>query len=154
MKRPNDTPFRRFADVVRSVDGWMSIDAFLALCDEHGVFDDDAQAAMVAQYKKAEIRKMLRRMGRQRAAAELGEQIEWVNLIVQTPDGKSQQVYKQLQLFDEGDFVQVIRERMGRVQYWRDEVDRLVQLAIARFGPRIQDMLPFSDADVSAEVAQ
>lgn len=143
MKRLHDTVFQRFAEVVRSVDGWMDIEAFLALCDEHGVFDNAAQAAMVAQYKKAEIRKMLRRMGR--SAEELGEQIEWVNLIIQTPEGRSQQVYKQLRLFDEGDFVQVVRERMGRVRYWQAEVDRLVQLAVTKFGSRIRDLLPFNE---------
>ncbi len=145
MKRLSDTLFERFVDVVRNVKGWMNIDGFATLCDQHGVFDDDAQAAMVAQYKKAEIRKMLRRMGREPAAGELSEQLEWVNLIVRTPEGNRQQVYKQLRLFDEGDFVQVIRERMNRVQYWRAEVDRLVLLAVARFGPRIKDLLLFDD---------
>ena len=147
MKRLSSQLFQRFAEVVRGVDGWMSIDEFLSLCDQHGVFDEEAQAAMVAQYKKAEIRKMLRRMGRQRAADELGEKIERVNLIIQTPEGRNQQVYKQLRLFDEGDFVQVIRERMSRVRYWQAEVERLVQLAEAKFGPRIRDLLPFNDTE-------
>lgn len=144
MKQANDTLYQRFADVVRSVNNWMTIDEFLALCDDHAVFDDDAQAAMVRNYKKAEIRKMLRRMAKH-PPADTGDKIEWVNLIIQTPDGRSQQVYKQLALFDAGDFVQVIRERMSRVDYWRKEVDRLVQVAVDRFGPRIQDMLPFND---------
>lgn len=147
MKPLNNTTFQRFVEVVQGVNDWMSIDEFLGLCEQHDVFDYETQAAMVTQYKKAEIRKMLRRMGRQRSAAELGVQIEWVNLIIQTPQGGTHQVYKQLQLFDEGDFVQVIRERMSRVRYWQAEVDRLVRLAVAKFGPRIQDMLPFNGDD-------
>jgi hypothetical protein len=153
VKRANDTLYQRFADIVREVDGWMNIDQFLALCDEHGVFDAQAQAEMVTNYKKAEIRKMLRRMAKHSADDGMGKKCEWVNLIIQTPDGHSQQVYKQLALFDAGDFVQVVRERMSRVKYWQAEVQRLVELAVARFGPRIQDMLPFKDALGAGEAA-
>lgn len=143
MKRTSEY-YSRFVEVVRGVDGWMSINGFLELCDGHGVFDAEAQAAKVARFKKAEIRRMLRRMGKKHAAQEIGQQIEWVNLIIQTPQGKTQQVYKQLCLFDEGDFVQVVRERMSRVNYWQAEVQRFVDLARVKFGPRIQDMLAFS----------
>jgi hypothetical protein len=148
-KRSSDTLYRRFANVVGEVDGWMSIDEFLGLCDEHEVFDDAAQAEMVTQFKKAEIRKMLRRMAKHPPAGggAMVRKIEWVNLIIQTADGRAQNVYKQLDLFDAGDFVQVIRERMSRVSYWNSEVQRLVTVAVEKFGARIQDMLPFHEGN-------
>jgi len=153
VKQANDTLYQRFAETVRDLDGWMNIDQFLALCDDHGVFDEQAQAEMITNYKKAEIRKMLRRMAKHPPADLKDEKIEWVNLIIQTPDGRSQQVYKQLALFDAGDFVQVVRERMSRVKYWQAEVQRLVDVAVDRFGPRIRDMLPFNDAPGAGEAA-
>lgn len=132
-------------DLSRFLKGPCNIDQLLVVCDEIGIFDDCEQAAMVAQYKKSAIRGLLRQMGRHSPTENLGEQIEWVNLIIQNPDGTRGNVYQQLAMFDESNFVQVIRERMGRVKYWQSEVSRLISIAMAKFGPGVQHMLSFDD---------
>lgn len=65
---------------------------------------------------------------------------EFVSIIKCLPDGGSEELYKQLALFEEGDFVQVVHDRVSRDQH--SEAERFAGLALKKFGPRIKDLLP------------
>lgn len=140
----NDTLQSRFYAVVRRLRSWHTINDIYGLCEKHSVFADADIEELVKRQKKAQIRRMLRQIGRTDTSGADAEEVEWINLIRQTAEGRQEQVYKQLSLFDENDFVQVIQERRSRVEFWQSEVDRLIRIAVDRFGPRFkQDFLSF-----------
>jgi hypothetical protein len=138
MKTSNKV-FAKFVDAVSSLDGWEKTEDFLKICDEKGVFDGVPIEDMVANAKKSAIRRMIRQV---HLIPGNHEQREWVSIHIMNADGETETAYKQLELFDVDDFVQVIKDRCQRVQSWKREVDRFFKLAKEKYGNRIDELFP------------
>lgn len=121
--------------VPRDPNGWVYTDEWVDACDEHGVFDGKTIAVMVRNYKRDQVRRMLRQCNE-----SPGE--EWVNLARLTAEGKPDNAYKQLMMFDTGDVNQLLRDRLRRAKKWIDEAVRFAKYFLPQFGPQILDPFP------------
>lgn len=128
----------RFREIViRECADWADVGAIVAACERHEFFPRHLIATAIESAKKRCVR------GYMRSIRRYGH--EFVSVIQTTASGRQQRAYKQLALFDVADFVQVVADRLSRVQYFASEVERFARLAVQRFGDRAKDLLPGVD---------
>lgn len=137
---------RTLEDVLSDLQGWFGIGEIVERCERAGAFSHYEDDELIGMAKRTLIRQRLRASGKA-DPGDLTNSNEWVSILIQTKAGKRERKYKQLALFDLGDFVQVVRERQDRITYWRAETDRFVKLAVARFGKRAQSMFGFTNGN-------
>lgn len=131
-----------FSEIAVEMNDWMTIEEIVKLCDDRGFWSEDFYESVLEKRKKEEVRRLA---GSLREDA-LGNPIELIS-IIQRDDksGQESRVYKQLDLFDIGDFVQVITDRFNRIKHFEAEIKRFVRLGTEKFGNRLQSLLPFID---------
>lgn len=130
----------RFAEIVARIDGWVSTEHIVALCDEGDFWTEEFSRHALLEQKKTRVRNLIASIH----TDANGREIEFLNLSQQDESGQDITVYKQLDLFEIDDFVQVVRDRYARYTRLDKEIRRLVQLAVNKFGSEAQLRLEFA----------
>lgn len=132
-----------FAEIAALVKDWMTVEDIIRLCDEHGFWPLEFIEDSLHELKKVAVRRLARL---KTYTDPKGRPIELVSIVQRDRRSKTTtRVYKQLRLFKEDDFVQVINDRWHRRQYWDAETRRFLALAREKYGDQIQEQFPFID---------
>lgn len=135
----------KFEAVLSKLSGWIGVHEILRRCDKAGAFEEFAPDELITMAKLSLIRQKLRAHGKADPGA-IEQANEWVSILVQDRSGRAERKYKQLALFDLQDYVQVVRDRSRRMKYFRDEIQRFVDLAVQKFGNKAQGVFSFTDS--------
>jgi hypothetical protein len=152
LSTPRSLSSKEFARIAIQVEDWMTTDDIVTLCDQQNFWPYEFLEDAIANIKKVAVRNLARRKVYQ---DEAGNPIELVSIIQRNEEAqKDERVYKQLSLFEEFDFVQVITDRWDRRRYWDSEIKRFLKLALEKFGDHFQGLLPFLPEDFDAVTDQ
>ena len=127
-------------DALSEFQDWVSIDVAIRHCSEAGAFKNMTADDLIREAKANIIRKAFRQTGRM-FPGEDGHSVEWVNLKSLNRRKKTENRYKQLSLFTQTDFIQVIKDRQRRSKYFRSEATRFIDLAVEKFGAGFKEHL-------------
>lgn len=100
----------QFSDIMSGVNKWASIDELVSICDEQGYWDEAFMEGAVGKAKRSEIRRLTRQLKDEHGDA-------WASVEIRNDEGETTRVYKQLALFDVGDFKQAIDYHCDRSSY-------------------------------------
>ena len=127
-------------DALGQLQNWVTIDEAIKHCSESGAFKNMTADDLIREAKANIVRKALRQAGRI-FPGEDGHGVEWVNLKSLNRRKETENRYKQLSLFTQNDFIQVIKDRQRRAKYFRGESNRFVELAVEKFGDAFKERL-------------
>lgn len=117
---------------------------FRRICDEHGLFDDDAGLRRANDaYKERKINALARKgnwIGKD------GQPTELVHIIRTKRRGKrSQKTHHRVQLHLCGfsDLAWLVRDRLKRRDYFHDEARKYRDFGVDKYGRKFQKLFPF-----------
>lgn len=135
-----------FGRILIGLPDWKSVDAIRRACDEQGFWSSRFIERCMDTAKNDVIRGLIRCV---KLKDGEGQRDELVG-VVQKVNGKDVRAYKQLSLFDLGDFRQVIRFHTDRAGHHNEQVQRFCRLAVERFGDEAQEEFGFMESSIES----
>lgn len=130
----------RFLEATSAANAWAKIDTLVALCDEHGFWNDEFLSHTADNAKKAFVRRMIKTL-----KTDDGDPV-WASVETTDDEGKTVRVYKQETLFNVDDYRQVVSYHGDRANHHREMALGYARRCKKRFGKQIATMFGEADA--------